>query len=465
MSFPKNYPTKHITYGISIPKIELTKPENELAQKNTNLIIISIDTLRSDYLGVYKKLLGNNDKFSYSPNLDLFAREAVVFKNAYTPISVTWPALTSLFTSLYPSEHGVTYNGMNSENSYHSIATYMVQLGYNTLSILGNASSLKIPGIIAKMNFFNKDFKIIEQALHEIKKEGDNPFFHWYHFMGVHAEYKPIKWNEEIFGDRKERKNYVTGKILKNKIPVSREDLDNIKTLYAAELYSLDSELKKIFDLLKSKKKWDSSMIIITADHGEDLYEHNNFFHHYPSLYNSSLKIPIMIKFPYQKKKVIIDETVTLLDIFPTIIDYFTLNDKNKISNYKLSGMSLLSLLKGNNMKFKSRTIFASIDKNKIIAAIKNGWKLIYNPKKIKTMAQFDVPYNYSKLELYNFANDTKEKNNVFKKNRKLISEFIKSINSYLREKNTIRKGLLKNRKYENSPETLKRLKTLGYID
>ena len=184
--------------GITIPRIEIAQK----APRPANLLILSIDTLRSDTLGVYQTLAGKPPKRSASPELDRFAEEAVVFLNARTTQSATWPALASLNLSQYPHTHGVSFNGDYLKGADDSIALELLKLGYNTRSFLSNAYALNIPGFEKKWPF-TKDEHLIDFVRSKISETANAPFFDWYHLWGVHADYNPPLWAMEALKGKK----------------------------------------------------------------------------------------------------------------------------------------------------------------------------------------------------------------------------------------------------------------------
>ena len=460
-----------VLYGITVPALVDT---DLLEDKSfTNLIIISIDTLRADYVGTYKKLAGEQFDFSFSPNMDAFSQQSVVFSNAYTPETATWPALASLLVSRYPFEHGVMYNGEFLRSNFDSIATHMLNLGYQTLSLHGNAYRLNIAGIEQKYNFFNNDFQLIDAALKKLKQQKNMPFFHWYHFMGVHADYKPPLWvhhilsKQENMTDEELTRRYDLFKIMQGEEELTDDLLQHIKSSYAGELYHLDFELKRIFDYLKRHDLWENSFIVLLSDHGEDLYEHNNYFFHYPSLYNASARIPLMIKFPGQKKQVVIEEQVSLLDIFPTIAEFFSTTEDPALSP-DISGYSLLGLIKGDNKIFQDRVLFAGIEKFDILSATQKNWKLIYNPENITPITNAQTPYPLEEVEFYDLSVDPDEKNNIAGKHYAIAKSLIDEIIAFrkehvLREKTADREGQIQIDE-EQKKEALEALRALGYI-
>jgi arylsulfatase A-like enzyme len=463
---------REIMYGITVPRLE--NPSLLAEQAYKNLIIISIDTLRADYVGIYKQLAGEKVDFSFSPNLDAFADQSVVFLNASTPETATWPALASLLVSRYPFDHGVLYNGEFLRANFDSIATHMLDLGYQTLSLHGNAYRLNIAGIEEKYNFFNNDFGLIDAAIKRLKQNKERPFFHWYHFMGVHADYKPPLWvhhilnNQEDMTDEELTKRYDLFKIMQGEEEMTDELLQHIKSSYAGELYHLDFELKRIFDYLKQHKLWDESFIIILSDHGEDLYEHNNYFFHYPSLYNASTRVPLMIKFPGQKNQIVIPEQVSLLDIYPTVAEYYATTVNSQEPQQDFSGISLLELLSGNTKPFQNRVLFAGIEKFEILAAIHKNWKLIYNPDNIIPITNAQTPYPLEEIELYDISADPSESDNIAGKHYALAKELIEDIIAFRKEhvlgkKETDKEGQIQIDEKQKK-EALEALKALGYI-
>jgi arylsulfatase A-like enzyme len=375
--------------------------------------------------------------------------------------------------SQYPFEHGVMYNGEFLPSNFDSIATHMLDLGYQTLSLHGNGYRLNIAGIEEKYNFFNDDFALIDIALKKLKQHKAAPFFHWYHFMGVHNDYRPPLWVQHILSkqenmtDEELIKRYDLYRIMQGKDDLSDDLLQHIKSSYAGELYHLDFELKRIFDYLKYHGLWDESFIVVTSDHGEDLYEHNKYFFHYPSIYNTSTRVPLMIKFPGQKKQISIHEQVSLLDIFPTVAEYYDTSESSSESPL-FSGISLLDLIDGNKKPFQSRILFSGIEKFDILAATQENWKLIYNPNKLTPMTNAGTPYPLEEVELYDLSVDSAETNNLVGKHYGVAKGLIEEIvafrkNHVIQKKTTNKEGQIQIDE-EQKKEALEDLKALGYI-
>ncbi len=437
---------------------------SDTAEDFKNLLIISIDTLRADYLGYYvrkskKKFPSDN----LSPNIDKLAEESAIFFNAYTTISSTWPALSSLMTSLMPFDHGVNENGQQLKDK-NTLSRILFSKGYYNASFRANSFPLKVGGFYEVKNFFRNDRKLIDWSKNFFRINSGQKFFFWMHLMGVHAGYRPSpKILKKIEPEKYRGK--ITGnamklsRITKGTLKASEFDINHVRNLYSGELLQLDGWLKEIFDLLKKRKIYDKTMIILLADHGEDLFEHNRHFFHHPSIYNSALHIPLLIKFPGSVFRRSIDETVSIMDIMPTILDYF-----NVESGTVFEGKSLMPLISGKKEHLSRNFVVSESSSSRIFTAIGREWKYIFNPLKILPKTQFGNPYPVKVEEFYNIIKNPSEskhlsgktKVSVLRAFKSFLFNYIKSNKIFEKRKN-IKKGKL-------SPEAFKELKTLGYI-
>ncbi|MBN2409187.1 MAG: sulfatase-like hydrolase/transferase [Candidatus Aminicenantes bacterium] len=447
--------------GISIPLIET----ESTAAKPSHLLIISLDALRSDYLGVYQTLDGHPPEQSFSPQLDLFSDDAVVFLNARTTQSSTWPALTSLFLSAYPIEHGTTRNGEFGGAAGGSMASLMRGLGYSTTAYLANANTINIPGFEEKRHLFG-DNVLIRHARKKIAAQASKPFFHFYHLWGAHDSYRPPESVMRII--EKDNPDYRykifrTTDMMYRDTPCTPEEIEAVRRLYAGTVYNADSILGTLFDDLKRLGLWEDTMIIVTADHGEELYDHHQYFYHNPSLYDAALRVPLLIKFPGQRGRRVIEENVSLIDVFPTIHDYFA----GPVRPGQFSGLSLIPLLKGLRKAFRERTVFAEAEDSQIAAAVKGRYKLIYNPNNIEGRNRLGLPFPFAPKELYDLSNDPHETRNLADAGISVERSLLAAADRYLRSMRPAKaKKAQENVELseEERKETEKRLRSLGYI-
>ncbi len=448
--------------GITIPSIT-TQGSGPLP---SNLLIISIDALRQDVLGIYQALSGHPPALSYSPELDRFSEDAVVFLNARTTQPSTWPALSSLHLSAYPAGHGVTENRMFLEAPDASIATFLRDRGYATVS-MGTAMSLNIPGFEKKRRYFRADARLLAAGRAAITAQAGMPFFHWYHLIGCHDQYAPPEWVMKIVA--RDDPDYVYKRISTNdmmlgKAPCGPEDVAAVRRIYGGTLYYTDSLLKETFDDLKRQGIWDNTLVIVTADHGEELYDHHGFFHHSPSLYDGALRIPLLIKFPHQRGRRVVAENVSLIDLLPTIHHYFA--GRPKPGRY--AGMSLLDLLAGKNRPFRKRVLFAEAENSRVVAAILGNYKLIHNPAGIIPRTPLGHPFPMGPVEFYDLAKDPHETTNLASSDHPVLQRLLAETSRYIRVAQAPRRERTKGGDVELSEQERREaeeiLRTLGYI-
>jgi choline-sulfatase len=447
--------------GMTVPSLETPAS----GPRPGSVLIISIDALRSDYLGVYQALAGRPPEQSFSPELDRLAGSSVVFLNARTTQSATWPALSSLHLSEYTREHGVTRNREFLETSGDSIATMLRGRGYDTLELAANGESLNIPGFEVKRRFLSDD-RLIDFARKRITAKSAAPFFHWYHLWGVHDPYAPPEWvmnKLESTNPDYHYQLYSTDQMMRGSTPVGPQEVEAVRRLYGGALFNVDFLLKALFDDLKQAGLWDETMIMVTADHGEELYDHNAYFYHNPSLYDSAVKIPLLIKFPHQRAQRVIEENVSLIDIFPTFLDYFC----GPPAPGRFSGISLLELLRGRREPFRDRILMVETEDSRVVAAIRGHYKLIYNPQGLLPHNRLGLPFPIETLEFYDLQSDPGEKHNLAGSGHAALRPLLVAADAFL--------GADQGRKIEpgrgkveitdaQKKEAEDRLRSLGYI-
>ncbi len=259
------------------------------------------------------------------------------------------------------------------------------------------------------------------------------PFFLWAHFMDVHSPYNPPAKNVINFREKDfsiSEREFLTNKVYSMSLEVKTTSrmIEDLKILYDAEIHFVDEYLKKLIELIKNRFK-DNCLVIITADHGESFYEHG-LFGHQGSVYDEILKIPLIIvelgKKPIEKD---IKDVVQIMDIAPTILDYFGIDIPENFQ-----GSSLIPIIKGENPIRKEVIISECYQKNRLMkrnrkeglilfAIRKHEWKYIFDEEK---EAEF----------LFNLKSDPKEKNNLIGENPEKLEEF-RIIKEYHLEKTT----------------------------
>lgn len=312
-----------------------------------NVILITFDTCRADYLGCY----GN--QWIHTPNIDRLANEGVLFENLCAASSTTAPSHVSIFTSFQPNLHGVINNGWKMPDSLPRLSQYLLEQGYKTgasvsvhylidqYSGLGKYFDWFDYRNIKWMKKFGKDLPYVSRggrettsaAIDWLEKIKENPYFLWIHYYDSHAPYFAEGEFHKMYysGDpRSPDKHSMETAIYQNekmKYPESLKwiqsfrDLDYFKKEYGAEMSFVDSQIGRLLSALERLDLADNTLIVLTGDHGENLGDHEIYFDHW-TLYNTDLHVPLIFwyprKLPSGKR---ISTPVTHIDITPTILD------------------------------------------------------------------------------------------------------------------------------------------------
>lgn len=252
-----------------------------------NVIVISIDTLRADHLGMYGHPLDT------SPHLDALTEAGLIFDDMLVEIPLTSPSFASMMSSLNPRITGATRNGLRLPEEVRTVAQIFQEANYETVSVTSNWTlKKKLSGLDRGFEIYDDDFhkrrwgfikserdadEVTRIAL-EIMKNRDTsrPLFAWFHYSDPHAPYK----NRRLHRVSK-RSDYPDDKGAK------------IKTHYDSEIHFTDAQIKKVLDVLPTENTY----ILFVADHGESIQEHN-YLGHGRRIYNMGLHVPLAIMGP-----------------------------------------------------------------------------------------------------------------------------------------------------------------------
>lgn len=299
-----------------------------------NLFIVLVDTLRAD------RVDASGETRSLTPVLDSLADTSYVFHNAYSTSSWTSPAVASLFTSRYPSQHGVLDFDSALPAAEVTLAEILKQRGYQSGGFSSNLLIGDSRGFQQGFQFFRtqglrtingmanaeRTFSTGKRALDWIDglpKDSGAPIFVYLHVIDPHAPYAPdSNAMGRVFGKRPwpnvDRVNAVMKTHITNEIP--EETRREVQELYDAEVSSMDTGLGHFFSELAARNLLQNSVVIVTSDHGEELWDHDMFGHHH-SLHEEVLRVPVLIRLPGQTSRRDVVEEISLVDIAPTLID------------------------------------------------------------------------------------------------------------------------------------------------
>src|SRR5213594_824736 len=276
----------------------------------SNVVFITIDTLRADHLGCY------GYKEIRPPNIDSLAAEGVRFERAYTSVPVTLPSHTVIFTGTYPMLSGIHDFSANKLNpAQPTLASVLKEHGYNTAAVIGSAVLDSSFGLNHGFDFYYDHFdfnRLLETNLDEMERPGNvvadatldwlsknyqKKFFLWMHLYHPHYRYRPPSPYSEQYADR----------------------------LYDGEIAFADAQVGRLVRFLKEKALYQNTVIVLSGDHGESLGEHGEKTHGF-FIYNATLHVPLIVHLPGGMHARTVQNLVNLADIMPTVLAALNIN-------------------------------------------------------------------------------------------------------------------------------------------
>ena len=331
--------------GVFLASLSCHNAKSREEQKNSppHLIIISIDTLRADHVGAY------GYSRETTPNLDAFARDALVFDNFFVTTPSTLPSFASFFTGLSPMQHEVLYTAVRTRKTplLAPDIPYLPELlpMYERVAIVSNPH-------LNEKNGFNRGFqrfhfdrlpreskaameagkrrseRITKLAIKEIEAfSGDKPLFLWTHFLDPHGPYVPpdeslrIFMNDSLFRATKDPSRWSSPEVQIHRSN-NKENAAEVAlriARYDGEVHNTDKHIGLIFDALKKKGLFDNSFIIVLSDHGESLGDHQ-YLQHGRVLNEGSIRVPFMLKVPGGKQGRR-EQFLANIDFLPTLLE------------------------------------------------------------------------------------------------------------------------------------------------
>lgn len=308
-----------------------------------DVVMIAIDTLRADHLHCF----GND--WIRTPHLDALAGDGVRFARCYATAPWTLPSFASIFTGLTPSHHGAI-GGMREvlADSFTTLAEHLAGAGYRTYGV-ASVKWLTIPfGTAQGFNFelplasppkLEGGPLVTALGLATFDLPRDKPLFTFLHYFDAHAPYAPPPPFAHMYyqGDERAPGQPVLEFLRSPANAAPNRDgglydwLTGVTDLgfpareYAAGVSYTDDHVGQVVAELKRRGRYDDTLIIVVADHGEHLGEHDIWFTH-TLPYQETLHVPLLVKLPQgHAAGRVIDTPVSTLDILPTLLDWLDL--------------------------------------------------------------------------------------------------------------------------------------------
>lgn len=323
-----------------------------------NVFLFTIDSCRADRFGSY----GYAGKTT--PNIDAWARSGTVFKNAYSTTAWTAPGLASVMTGLYPPTHGINNRDHMGSKDLLTLIKVFQKEGHripnlNFFTFVPYYRNFGL-GEIERQYFGESEGEELINWLRKNTLEPDaKPFFLWYHNVMIHQPYNPAE--ENLPAPRADLykspgiKAAMTGAIVPlGSTRFSEPDRPVLDALYDAEIRRVDQLFAQAIKILKERKLLEKTLIVLTADHGEELLDHGFIGHASTSLqaklYEEFIRIPLIISWPGKVPGgKVVSHLASQIDILPTVLKLHEID----VPSY-IQGQDLMQLEQDRPLFFES---------------------------------------------------------------------------------------------------------------
>lgn len=459
-------------------------PQSRAPSTAPNILLVVIDTLRFDHLGAY------GYPRATSPNLDALARRGVVFENAISQAPWTAASMASLFTSLYPSVHGLNGGvrwGAKQGSSANdlpfatqktlrpgqlTLAEMLRRNGYHTAGFVSNVYVNSIFGFSQGFESYDDDHADYAADVAHAKRRAnetnrrvfdwidqgklEEPFFLLVHYNDCHWPYDPPapfgqEWVKDYQGDlTPERTTAIVERQGKPVTGLADQDLRYLVGLYDGEIAYVDNAVGDLLKKVRSAGFDRNLLTVVTADHGEEFLDHGSTSHGY-TLFDEMVRVPLIFHMPDRLEPRHVASQVRSIDVMPSILDLAGVGKRPD----SLQGKSLVALLKGQTDR-GSRPAYSE-------ATYVGDQKAVRDDGKLKLIYRADD----KSIRLFDLASDPDEKADVADEEPAVVSSLRDQLQGWMRSNEELRKKLFHKESEQEiilDDETQKRLRSLGYI-
>jgi choline-sulfatase len=401
-----------------------------------NVLLITLDTTRADRLGCY------GHKGVETPNLDALAAGGIRFDDAVTVVPVTLPAHTTIMTGVDPPTHGVRHNGeYRLEAGRATLAEVLAGAGYETAAFVSAFVLDARFGLSRGFSVYDDDVGVSASSVTDFSRpiyersatavtdraiawfkghDSSKPFFSWVHYFDPHAPRQPPSPFASRFAGR----------------------------LYDGEIAYMDSQIGRLLRALDKAGAIENTLIIVVADHGESLGEHDEATHA-KLIYESTMHVPLILSYPKRINRghVVDAVVVSIADVMPTVLELVGVSHDGEFD-----GVSLLAGRLDRKRMIYMETLAPYLD---------SGWSPLYGIRRHQ-----DKYILAPTPEYYNLGVDPHELDNLFTEPSELAASsrnlLVAELSSRMVGLPSLAAAAASAKKLD--PDAQRQLESLGYV-
>lgn len=492
--------------------------------RRANVLLVTLETLRADHVGAY------GYSRNITPNLDRLARQGAVFQQVIAQAPFTLPSLASLMTGLTPPQHGVRNHPAELDARLSTLAERLAEAGYHTAAMTRHSWLRRRWGFDQGFdeyhnNVFSAGLDARSLSLAAIdwlaaREQGAEapPFFLWLHFLDPHLPYAVGHPYDVLFHpdhQKDERVRHLRsmvdrprtdflptpyadiaggpyldlvlrhypdnpvlldlalwrhsrGEIFFGKVPYPESALQEVRDLYDGAILYTDDNLARLLRSLAELGLEEDTLVIVAADHGEALGDHDLYFTHDFTLYDEVLRVPLVFRFPgVIARDTVIEQQVRMIDVTPTVLDLLGI----ETTRVPMEGVSLAPLLRQGTLPFLPafaesapfRPLFP--EQERIYYQGNRGkWRMVRNER----WKLIRIPHPKGDLyELYDLVSDPGETQNLYEELPGEVGKLLPLLDAWMAEDPDAMADTTENEQRaleELDPAARQLLETLGYV-
>ena len=478
-------PPLYLERARSVQAVATGPPIGDMQGERPNIVFILIDALRADHLPIY------GYSRQTAPNLTALARRGMTFTRMYAQASSTRPSVATIFSSLYPTVHKASYERDFLPDSVTVLPEILRAAGYKTFGVSANAnvsptfgysqgfdefwvwkteSAFRLtmmgrvaedvlgPSLLSRVlrergEIVPRASAITDITLRWVLQGGRAPFFLYVHYIDPHEPYRPPSPFDQTFDYRRDPPIRAGGidplKLLSN--GQDRERIGRILDQYDGEILYADREVGRLLKGLEDLGVLENALVIVTADHGEEFFEHGKDSHG-RSAYEEVLRVPFLV---YCRDKVSAGATyggmVGLIDVMPTILALLGMEPPDEIQ-----GRSFAAQLVKPTEPEPERKLFAEVVQDSFaLEMVRDG--------RFKLIQHLRGPHQGLE-ELYDLEQDPLERTNLAPKARAGVAALRRELEAFNKFTRQAASRVRAEQVQKLDRDTKRALRSLGYI-
>lgn len=346
-----------------------------------NVLLIVVDTLRQDHLSLY----GHTRRTS--PALDAFSERCLVYERAYAQAPWTTPSIGALLSSRYPTSLGIRGDRSVLPSDVTTLPEVLSGAGYRTAAVVSHSFCSERWGFAQGFTDFDESNVlghdavtsegVTERGLAFLEGPGveAQPWFLWLHYFDPHCAY--IEQSEAFAGtepyEGPVRSGQLYSELWKQRRSLTAPDFEELRRLYDSEIHHTDHQVGRILEHLEREGLLENTIVVITADHGEEFGDHGSLGHA-RTLHEELIRVPLLIHVPGTQPGRL-DTPVALIDVYPTLLESLGLEAPTDLEGQ--------DILPGGVGLEPGRVVFSETQRgNRLRAAIDATHKVVLQAKR-----------------------------------------------------------------------------------